>query len=102
MEFLVDSVEEDGKVYCVRGACTQGSIEVGATFLQAYKKIRRFFNNEYELIRTENHRAIALKVARIIAYRHVLDSLPQGMSGAVYLIGDGGDCISENDTLTSE
>ena len=83
MEFLVDSVEENGRVYCFRGACTQGNIEVGATFLQAFKKIRRFFNNEYELIGTENHRAILLKVERIIAYRHILDSLPQGMSGEV-------------------
>ncbi|WNZ24538.1 hypothetical protein HJG54_17885 [Leptolyngbya sp. NK1-12] len=102
MEFLVDSIERDGEAYCVRGACTHGKIDIGTIFSKAYKKIKRFSNNQVESIRTENHRVVSLRVEKIIAYRHSLDSLPQGMSGEIYLVGEGGYNLNTEDTLASE
>lgn len=103
MKFFVDSIEREGEVYCAKGVCTQGSIEVGVTFLKVYKEIvNKIALYEFELVGTENHRVVALRVEKIIAYRRSLDSLPQGMTGEIYLVGEGGDDIHEKDILASE
>ncbi|MBF2049790.1 MAG: hypothetical protein IGS54_20890 [Elainella sp. C42_A2020_010] len=102
MEFLIDSVERDGEIYCVRGVCTQGRIDVGATFSKAYKKVKEFSNNEVRLVGIENNRVVKLRVEKITAYRRTLTSLYQGTSGEICLIGEGGDDIGEKDTLASE
>ncbi len=52
-----------------------------------------------KVIGIKDIRDIKLQVKEIKAYRHNLDELPSGMSGQVYLVGNGGNDLKKDDVL---
>ncbi|MCU0546891.1 MAG: hypothetical protein MUE44_32795 [Oscillatoriaceae cyanobacterium Prado104] len=102
-EFDVDNVVQLKDMYCVQGACNKGDIKLGDIFLVAYQHITKsgFFEGryEYEVLGRSDVREIELQVIRIKAYNRDLDELSQGMSGELYLKGEGGDILRERDFL---
>ena len=86
MEFLVDSAEKVDGFYHVRGVCSEGTIYIGANFLQVYKNIfTKTPEGHYKVIDVGNLRDINLKVEQIKTYGHKVDELYPGLSGELYL-----------------
>jgi hypothetical protein len=105
MEFQIDSVHELEGIYCVTGRCYQGSnkenfLKIGDRFLKVYKNILKATPEGYfEVAGRENIRDVKLQIKEIKAYGHSLDELYSGMSGELYLIGEGGASLRNRDVL---
>ncbi|MEG4013261.1 MULTISPECIES: hypothetical protein [unclassified Microcoleus] len=102
-EFDVDNVTELEEKYCVQGACNKGIIKIGDIFLVSYQYIIKtsVFEARYEFEKfgRSDIREVKLQVIRIRAYGRDLDELHQGMTGELYLKGEGGDILRERDHL---
>ncbi len=86
MKFLVDSAKKVDGFYHVGGICSEGTIYVGANFLQVYKNIfTKTPEGHYDVIDVENLRDINLKVEQIKMYGYKMDELYSGLSGELCL-----------------
>lgn len=102
-EFNVDNVIQLDDEYGVQGACNKGIIKIGDIFLVAYEYIIKNsvvgLRYEYENLGRSDIRQVKIQVIRIKAYNRELDELPQGMSGELYLKGEGGHLLKTRDNL---
>ncbi|HEX8546705.1 MAG TPA: hypothetical protein VF691_07055 [Cytophagaceae bacterium] len=102
-EFDVDNVIQLEDEYCVQGACNKGSIEIGDIFLVSYqyiiKKSVGGLRHEFENLGRTDIRDVKLQVIRIKVYNRDIDELHQGMSGELYLKGEGGHLLKTRDHL---
>ena len=100
MDFLVDNIYTTENGYRVTGGCNEGSVVVGSSFLKIYRYIREPTSEGFlAIIGKEYIRDIKLQVKQIQAYRHSLDELYEGMSGELWLEGEGGEYIQKKDVL---
>ena len=90
IEFLVYEVfpEQEGG-WLVSGIVNKGAVTKGCTFVRARA-------------RSSEETAVHLTVSKITSYRHEFDELPKGLSGGLYLVGDGADRLKGGDMLETE
>ena len=106
MKFFVDTVEEvKTNSYIVKGVCYQNSnkedlIRLGDCFLKAYKHILKpTKEGGFEIVGEEDIRDIKLQVKEIKTYGRNTEEIYSGMSGELYLIGEGGTKLTKKDIL---
>ena len=90
-EFIVDGwVMEDSGQFTVVGRCGDEPIRIGDTFDAVFRYKHRRYPDEMGLnpVR-EVVRPATLIVRRIESYQRTLDTLGQGMTGTLVLVGDG-------------
>lgn len=89
--------------YYVTGKCDSGSVVVGSYFLKVYRYIRELNSEGFSTtIGKEYIRDLKLQVKQIKAYRHILDELPEGMTGELWLTGEGGEHLQPRDLLVRQ
>jgi hypothetical protein len=86
LEFLVDSVDSRNDEFVVTGLVNCGDIRLGSVFTLAFKWPS---GSGSEGTRIEEPRNVHLAVVKIMAYRRELDGLPFGMTGELFLEGNG-------------
>jgi hypothetical protein len=101
--FLVGDVLKDktGRVVFV-GYPTEGrSVRVGDKFIQRYEVPRTLDDvlNERPMAEPVNQRDIVLTVTAIDSMRKLIVELPLGVTGALYLSGDGIEHVTKNTFL---
>jgi hypothetical protein len=90
IEFLVyDVVAEPGGGWLVSGIVNNGAVLKGCTFVRARA-------------RSSEETAVNLTVSKIVSYRHEFDELPKGLSGGLYVVGEGAGRLRRNDMLESQ
>ena len=100
MEFALDSIVTEHNFYHVTGVCDSGSVLIDSYFLQVFRYITGRDSKGFPItIGKEYIRDIRLKVKQIKAYRHILDELHEGMSGELWLVGEGGEHLQKRDLL---
>lgn len=77
-EFLLDEVEITPEGIVLHGIVNEGVVLVGTVFVAVRREIA--LGAERSLPEPVN-----IPVCRIVAYRHVLDELPCGMSGGLFV-----------------
>jgi len=104
-EFDVDNVTQLESEYCVQGGCNKDPIKIGDIFLISYRKIIKHsvfeLRHKFEYLGISDIREVKLQVIRIKVFNKDLNELAQGMSGELYLKGEGGDLLRERDYLSS-
>ncbi|MGB3693390.1 MAG: hypothetical protein WA865_20670 [Spirulinaceae cyanobacterium] len=102
-EFYVDSVVKLDAIYWISGSCDKGCIKTGDTFSEAYQlTIKKSLPGEpyyFEITGRKDIRDIKLQVVNIRSYRRDFDQLHKGMTGELYLQGEGGNYLKERDKL---
>jgi len=102
-EFDIDNITKLDGEYLITGACNKGCIGIGDIFLIASQNIIKisFAEGRYEFqdLQPPDIREVKLQVIRIKAHNHDMDELYQGMSGELYLKGEGGDFLIGKDYL---
>ncbi len=105
MKFLIDTVQKIEESYYITGVCYRNSnkenfIKVGDCFLNVYKRILKLPpEGNFEEVGKKDIREVKLQVTEIQAYGHSLDELYSGMSGGLYLVGEGGANLRVKDVL---
>lgn len=100
MEFYVDSISIKDNVYYVTGVCDKGSVMIDTCFLQVYQYITERNSKGFPVTTGKKYiRDIKLRVKQIEAYRSTLEELPEGMSGELWLTGEGGEHLQQKDLL---
>ncbi len=89
-EFLVSECLAAPEGWLVRGICNRGAITVGEVFDSVI--------HEREAATPV---ALRLRVNGIVAYRHSITALPQGMSAELHCTGEGAQRLAENDLLVA-
>lgn len=101
--FLVGDVVKDKKGRDVFiGFPTEGrAIRVGDKFFQRYEVHRTLDDvlNERPMIDPVNVRSVELTVTAIDSMRKLIEELPLGVTGALYLSGDGIEHVARNTFL---
>lgn len=101
--FLVGEVLQDkkGKQVFVGYPTEGGPVRVGDIFLQCYEIPRTLDDilNERPRAQPENLRRVALTVTAINSMRKLIEELPPGVTGALYLTGDGIEHVAKNTFL---
>lgn len=92
IEFLTESAEQHKDLIVVTGLVNEGIVHVGSMFnlattclIQSGQAVPQGEGTNHE---------IQLAVTKIIAYRHVLEELPTGMTGELHLQGVGGNSVA--------
>lgn len=102
MKFEVDYISEAGEGWLVGGRC-DGDIKIDDRFLKAYQNIfEKTLEGYPKRIGIKDIRDVKLQVKEIKAYRHNLDELYSGMTGELYLVGNGGNYLKHRDVLESQ
>ena len=100
MEFSIDRIFVEENLYHVTGACYSGSVTINSCFLQVYRYLKGRDSEGFSItIGKEYIRDIKLQVKQIKAYGTVLDKLPEGMTGELWLTGEGGEHLQPRDLL---
>jgi hypothetical protein len=102
IEFLVDQVFEQDNHLRIQGACNYGPIYKGDTFLLASKSeidLTKILRQEEQNPPRLNVRKILLTVEKIITYHQEVDELPTGMSGELFVVGEGQEEIKPGDRI---
>lgn len=88
VEFLIHEVQQDDEGIRVSGIANKGKVSLNAEFVS---------------LRSEAgvESPVSLKVSSIVAYRRQIAELPTGMSGELYLSGDGAGQLAKHVMLTA-
>ncbi|HEU0153470.1 MAG TPA: hypothetical protein VFQ84_09015 [Arenimonas sp.] len=102
-EFLVEDVRKDksGRLVIV-GIPNRGrGVRVGDTFVMRYDVPRSLEDvlDERPLADPTNQRAVSLRVTAIDSMRTLIEELPLGVTGGLYLEGDGIECLAKRTFL---
>lgn len=86
VQFLVHETHFEGNEFVVGGIVSLGTVIQGMTFT---------------LLRSEGleMQEVRFLVRKILAYRHEFEELPKGISGALFLVGEGVENIKKHDKL---
>jgi hypothetical protein len=97
IEFLLDGYECDEDRVLARGIVSQGDIRLGSRFSSACPTA--MCTQELKSSLPTN---VAFIVKKIVTYRQELDELPQGMTGELWLVGEGLQALGHGVLLRGE
>jgi hypothetical protein len=97
-EFSVEIIDREDDKIAVAGRCLQGPVRVGDRFTSAY----RFADLMADDLRHVDETPVSLRVDRIVAYRHELTDLHDGMTARIELSGEGDTVLSQGWVLSGE
>lgn len=83
-EFLLEAIESSNNSQAVvTGIVNKGAVRLGSVFTQVT------LPSQADNVTCQ----VQLTIIKIVAYRHVLDELPSGMTGEIHMQGTGSDCL---------
>lgn len=102
-EFFVEDLRKDksGRLVAVGIPNSGRGVRVGDTFVMRYEVPRSLDDvlSERPLAQPINQRTVSLRVAAIDSMRTFVEELPLGVTGGLYLEGNGIECLAKRTFL---